>query len=556
MIKNIKFVYKYFWQHKQCNKKSVIFSLILGFVVIVSNIATPLYFQHIIDSLIKNGQDHFSLISIATFALTYGTLWIINNAAGRIRIIHTCNASYRSVSIITNEIIEATFCRSSKLNYSNRLALIERIRHSFPEYIESLIWQIVPTFIQTLIAFVIVCNITDIYIALLLLFTILIYLFSVTYNLHKIQFLQNKLSRADNNFVEKLLDIISNIEIIKLFKKSRFEINNLRSITDSKENFSTIINAQIEKIGSVQVFIVGISLTISTFLLISANTRIEINASHLILVHSYLIQFTLPLSYFGFVILSLQRGNTIFEELAFLGKNDYTAKKEQDNYLEDSSSMLLKFEDVSLQKNNKLILKTFNFELYQGLVVGIYGSSGSGKSSFLSIITGLNKISDGKIYTKNRISFSAAPQESTIFNNTILYNITYGTPDPSNEKIQEVLKICNLLPLIKKFPEGLNTYISKDSNKLSKGEIQRLNIARCILKDADIYIFDEPTSSLDEQNANEIFDALIDYLKDKTIIIVSHMQQIIKKTNLRIRIEQGLFELQSRKSNKNSKINY
>lgn len=184
----------------------------------------------------------------------------------------------------------------------------------------------------------------------------------------------------------------------------------------------------------------------------------------------------------------------------------------------------IKAENLSLNFEDSEILHKMNVVISQNSRVLIIGKSGSGKSSILKILMGVNDKYDGIITINNQNlklieendfnnNVTYLQQKPYIYNEDLLTNLTLGKDYPQ-KKIDEVIERCSL--------SHLKHYTQIDDKKVSGGEISRIGIARALLSDKKIMIFDEPTASLDPENT-EIINNIIFDLKDKIIIVISHI---------------------------------
>ncbi len=188
------------------------------------------------------------------------------------------------------------------------------------------------------------------------------------------------------------------------------------------------------------------------------------------------------------------------------------------------------------------IFQNIDLTISKGESVGIIGVSGTGKSTFADLILGFVQgqpntlFIDGKDITQ--ISFDSlrrrigyVGQRTFLFNDTILANILYSSPDAIEEEIIEACKTAHAHEFIVNLPNGYNTVVGENGCLLSGGQKQRLTIARALLKKPEILIFDEATSALDQKSEEIICEALEDITKNKTVIMISHRMSLIKKMN-------------------------
>ncbi|XP_063913119.1 probable multidrug resistance-associated protein lethal(2)03659 [Zophobas morio] len=174
-------------------------------------------------------------------------------------------------------------------------------------------------------------------------------------------------------------------------------------------------------------------------------------------------------------------------------------------------------------------LNNINLKVEGDQVVAIIGPIGSGKSSLLQLCLNELSISEGFVQTGGRISY--ANQEPWLFAGTVKQNILFGTP-MDKHKYKEVIKVCALEEDLGQFPHGDNTIVGERGILLSGGQKARINLARAVYRDADIYLLDDPLSAVDASVGKHIFNHCIkDYLKGKCVILVTHQIQYLSSVD-------------------------
>jgi ATP-binding cassette subfamily B protein len=194
----------------------------------------------------------------------------------------------------------------------------------------------------------------------------------------------------------------------------------------------------------------------------------------------------------------------------------------------------LQFIDVTFKYPNaeEPVLHNITFEAKPGEVIGILGTTGSGKSTLVSLIPRLYDVTSGKVLIdgidvrdipqeqlRRRISY--VPQRAVIFTGTVKENIRIGNPDATDEEIIEAAKIAQAHGFIERLPQGYDTIISEGGTNLSGGQKQRISIARGILRRGNIFIFDDCFSALDFKTDAKLRMALQEIIKDATVILVA-----------------------------------
>lgn len=194
----------------------------------------------------------------------------------------------------------------------------------------------------------------------------------------------------------------------------------------------------------------------------------------------------------------------------------------------------VKFQNVEFSYDGeRKILKDINFELKSGHSIALVGPSGSGKSTIANLIPRLYDVNNGKITLDGvdvraldlawlRDKIGIVSQETYLFNGTIRDNLLYAKPDATDEEIMEACKKANIEDFILNQENGLDTMVGNRGLKLSGGEKQRLSIARVLLKDPALLIFDEATASLDSISEKKIQDAINPIIDSRTSILIAH----------------------------------
>ena len=213
----------------------------------------------------------------------------------------------------------------------------------------------------------------------------------------------------------------------------------------------------------------------------------------------------------------------------------------------------IEFENVTFSYESKNALKNINFTISGTDKVLITGPNGSGKSTIVKLILGLYKVKHGKILIDNhninnislsslreRISFVS--QNVFLFNDTIKNNILYSKPEAKIEEIERAAKLSGSYDFIKKLDGAMETMVGESGRKISGGEKQKISIARAILKDSDVVIFDEATSEQDSQSIKRIEELIDHNFKDKICIIISHRPIINLELNKIIKLKEGQTE--------------
>lgn len=199
--------------------------------------------------------------------------------------------------------------------------------------------------------------------------------------------------------------------------------------------------------------------------------------------------------------------------------------------------------------SNNNIFKNFYLTIKDKESIAILGQSGNGKSTLIKLIMGYYKVPNGIIYidgkdinsydiTELRKQISYVSQNTKLFNMSVLENIQYGN-NKSKEDIEKLIKKINIQNIFTNLKDGLETNAGIEGSNLSGGQRQMIQILRNMLKDNKIVIFDEPTSAIDKNNTQNVINAIKELGKDKTLIIVTHDDELLSLVNRVIKISSG-----------------
>ncbi|MCX8063202.1 MAG: ABC transporter ATP-binding protein/permease, partial [Anaerolineales bacterium] len=178
-------------------------------------------------------------------------------------------------------------------------------------------------------------------------------------------------------------------------------------------------------------------------------------------------------------------------------------------------------------------VREISLTLSEGKRLGIVGPSGSGKTTLINLLLGMFEPQCGHIYLDGkdlrlydlgwwRSVVASCSQDDYLFQTTIRENLLFLNREPSEEKLWQALEATKLADLVRQLPKGLETSLGDQGRQLSGGERQRLLLARTLLRDAPLYIFDEPTANLDLATATEVIQNIFEWTKQRAVILVSH----------------------------------
>lgn len=213
---------------------------------------------------------------------------------------------------------------------------------------------------------------------------------------------------------------------------------------------------------------------------------------------------------------------------------------------------IIKFDNVSFAypDSKEPCLSNISFETKPGKITAIIGSTGSGKSTLINLIPRLYDATSGNITLDGinikdlnvkdlRNSVGFVPQKAVLFKGTIKENLKFGKKDATDEEINRALEVAQVKTFISKLPDGLDSYVAQGGKNFSGGQKQRLSIARTLVKQPEIYIFDDSFSALDFKTDAKLRTALTNYVGDSSVIVVAQRVSSILDADTIIVLNEG-----------------
>jgi ATP-binding cassette subfamily B protein len=211
----------------------------------------------------------------------------------------------------------------------------------------------------------------------------------------------------------------------------------------------------------------------------------------------------------------------------------------------------IEFRNVSFSyEAGRPVLRDLSFEVRPGARVGIFGPTGAGKTTLVSLLSRFYDPTGGEILLDGidlrdyrladlREQFAIVLQEPVLFSTSIAENIAYARPEASDQEVVEAARAAGVHEFVSRLPDGYETQVGERGMRLSGGERQRVSLARAFLKDAPILVLDEPTSSVDVATESAILDTLERLMEGRTTITIAHRRTTLKRCDAWLEIEEG-----------------
>ncbi len=352
-------------------------------------------------------------------------------------------------------------------------------------------------------------------------------------------FKRNREKIADIN--SQIEDTLSGIRVVKSFANEDMELKKFekgnRGFLAAKKNSYYYMAGYNSGLGALTTLITIVVLIAGAVMI----THGQADVADLVTFLLYINTFTDPVKKLITFTEQFQNGYTGYERFMEMMEIKPDIEDKEDAVELKSARGDIFFEDVSFhyEENTQTVLHHINLTVKAGEYVALVGSSGAGKSTLCSLMPRFYDVSEGAVRIDGkdvrditlkslRSQIGIVQQDVYLFVGTVFENIRYGKPDATREEVIEAAKNANAHEFIMSLPDGYDTDIGQRGVKLSGGQKQRLSIARVFLKNPPILIFDEATSSLDNESEKVVQESLEKLAKNRTTFVIAHRLSTIR----------------------------
>ena len=537
-------LWPYIWPADRSDLKKrvalAVVALALGKIV---NVLTPYFFKWATDALTDSsapdGVGAVGWLSIPVMLVaSYGLARITNVGFDQMRdalFARVGQHAVRNLSFKTFEHMHKLSLRYHLQRHTGGLSrIIERGTHAIEGVVRHTILHAVPTFLQFIFMAAVIAYQFDIIYVLVVVGMIALYVaFTIRVTSWRID-IRRRMNESDNDANSKAVDSLLNYETVKYFGNEEMESARYDGSLAiyQKAAISTWVSLAWLNFGQTVIFSIGMAtcMGLSAYAVMQGTQSV----GDFVLINALLMQLSIPLNFFGSMHREIKQGLVDLEAMFSLMREapEVTDKPTAEKLAVDGGSV--RFDNVLFHYDEERpILKGVSFEVPAGKTVAIVGPSGAGKSTISRLLFRFYDVSGGAITVDGqdirdvqqlslRQNIGMVPQDTVLFNDTLLYNIGYGRPSASRDEIEDAARMAQISDFVKSLPNGFDTEVGERGLKLSGGEKQRVAIARTILKAPPILVLDEATSALDSHTEQEIQAALDQVSQNRTTLVIAH----------------------------------
>lgn len=560
MWSTVKGFWPYLWPEDRVDLRwRIVWATVLLVIAKLVTIAVPYTFKWATDALAPESLSQLSgwtLFSIpVALTMLYGVMRVMMALLTQVRDALFAAVAMHSVRRLANETFEHMHRLSLRFHLERKTGGLTRVLDRGRAGIESIVRMTMLTLVPTIVEFVLILAVLlyefDWRHALATMVMIVAYMVYTTKATEWRMGIRRSMNDSDTDASGKAVDSLLNFETVKYFGAEEREAQRYDKAMEKFERASIKAYVSLAVLNAGQAIIFTMGLTFCMVLVVAGIREGRHTIGDFVLVNAMLIQLYQPLNFMGMVYREIKQAiidiDQMFEVLDHAPEIADLPNAKTLNVTEGE----VVFDNVVFGYTpERTILDGVSFKVPAGKTVAIVGPSGAGKSTISRLMfrfyepqSGAIRIDGQNIRDAKQASLRAAigmvPQDTVLFNDTILYNIRYGRWEASREEIEEAAKFAQIDTFIKSLPEGYETNVGERGLKLSGGEKQRVAIARTILKGPPILVLDEATSALDSFTEREIQNALDLVSKGRTTLVIAHRLSTIINADEILVLERG-----------------
>ncbi|HLR78295.1 MAG TPA: ABC transporter ATP-binding protein/permease [Burkholderiaceae bacterium] len=544
----LKTLLPYVWQFKW----RVSIAMVCLVLAKVASVLLPIFLKDVIDQL---GAPATALVLPVAALLGYGFARFASSAFGELRDALFARVTQGSIRRIATQLFEHLMSLSLRFHMQRQTGGlsrdIERGTKGIGFLLNFMVFNILPTLLEIGMVAIILFWRYDWPFAVVTLGTIAAYIVFTLVVTEKRMVYRRTMNTLDSAANSKAIDALLNYETVKYFGNERYEVDrydgNLAAWVDSSVKNQVSLNFL--NVG--QSVIITIGVTVLLWMSAARVVDQTMTVGDVVLVSAYLTQLYAPLNFLGFVYREIKHALADMERMFGLMREGQEVADRPDAVELDTDRAEIVFDAVDFSYVPKRqILHDVSFSIPAGHTVAVVGASGAGKSTLSRLLFRFYDVTSGAIRINGtdvrdltqeslRHHIGIVPQDTVLFNDSILYNIAYGNPSATNEQIIAAAKAARIHDFVVSLPDGYDTQVGERGLKLSGGEKQRVAIARTLLKNPPILILDEATSALDSRTERAIQDELLQIARDRSTLIIAHRLSTIVDADEIIVLEQG-----------------
>jgi ATP-binding cassette, subfamily B, heavy metal transporter len=518
----------------------------------LANVSVPLILKRVVDSL-----DSSVAVLVLPLALlaAYGLLRFSTTLFAELRDVVFVRVTQRAIRRVALSVFRHMHSLSLRFHLERQTGGvsrdIERGTRGISTLLSYMLFSIIPVVLEFSLVAAILLAKFDWRFAAVTFGAVAVYItFTVSVTEWRME-IRRRANELDSRANTRAIDSLINYETVKYFNNEEYEARRYDENLRKYESAAVRNEMSLGILNIGQSFIIAIAVTLLMILAAQGVVAKALTLGDLVLVNGLLIQLYIPLNFLGMVYREIKQALADMDRMFRLLTEDREIEDRPGAMALGKGGASVRFDDVDFSyEPRRQILFGVSFEIPAGDKVAVVGASGSGKSTLARLLFRFYEVNAGRIAINGtdirdftqaslRGAIGIVPQDTVLFNDTIVYNIHYGRPDATAEEVIEAAKAAHIHEFIESLPDRYETRVGERGLKLSGGEKQRVAIARAILKNPSILIFDEATSALDSETEKGIQAELDRIARGRTTLVIAHRLSTIMDADQILVLEAG-----------------
>ena len=533
------------------SKKWIGLTVLMNWISIICNIALILFIGTTVDKLM-NGNLNLNVISISLFIIAMLSIRFVANFMSTKFSLHSSSEVKKTLrSTIYEKLLSLGVNYTDAISTSSTVQIavdgVEQLEIYFGRFMPQLFYSLLAPL--TLFA---VMSFISFKTAIVLLICVPLIPMTIMAVMKIAKKLLSKYWGVYTDLGDSFLENLQGLTTLKIFD---IDEDKNKEMNDNAEHFRKItmkvLSMQLNSITIMDLIAFGGS-AIGILIAIAEFRAGLLTAGQVLIIILLSAEFFIPMRLLGSFFHVAMNGISASERMFKLLDTEVEEIKDLDEAKLTNLNNInieLRNVDFSYDKERK-VLENINIEMKNNKMIALVGESGCGKSTITNLLLKQNKVDSGEILLNginlNEIPFDVLTKKvgfinhsAYIFNGSIEDNIRMGKNDASYDEIYDALKKANLYEFVMNLPQKLNTNVGEGGSLLSGGQKQRLALARTIITDPEIYIFDEATSNIDVESEEKVWESIYKLAKNKTVIVISHRLANVKNADAIYVLDKG-----------------